>query len=378
MESKQLFARALLPFALLGLSGIALADESAEHSTVYKLLTTISIPNGGLTGFDIGWVDAQAGRFYLADRGGTSGLPRIDVIDTHHLKVLYQIPMPAPATGQPPSTMTPNGVLTFHGPGHHDEEEDEGESGILVAGLNNSSALFVDLSNRLSTPLMVSTGGTGRADELAYDPRDQVILIANDNDPVRFVTFISTKGHPHVVGKISYPQATNGLEQPVWDGAKRRFYLAIPATTANPKGEVDEIDPVKMKITRVFPTSCGPAGLALLPKQHLITSCGDVIEIADNTRTTVAGVGGDEIWYNPGDGRVYFGGGTDRISVPVVSAAEDPQLITSLTVGTKAVTPNHTTHTLAADRENNRLFVPVGNEGVKVYTEVENDDPGED
>src|SRR5215470_14692806 len=85
------------------------------------------------------------------------------------------------------------------------------------------------------------------------------------------------------------------------------FYLALPRTAENPAGEVDEIDPAGQLIRRVFPTTCAPAGLALVPRQRLVTSCGDVINIATGkVLTTVANVGADEIWFNSGEEYVYF------------------------------------------------------------------------
>jgi len=50
----------------------------------------------------------------------------------------------------------------------------------------------------------VDVGGQRRADELAYDPVDQLILIANDDDLDLFATFISVSnvaGNIKVVGK---------------------------------------------------------------------------------------------------------------------------------------------------------------------------------
>jgi hypothetical protein len=35
----------------------------------------------------------------------------------------------------------------------------------------------------------------------------------------------------------------------------------------------------KNVITRSFATTCSPAGLAFIPGQRLITSCGDVVDI---------------------------------------------------------------------------------------------------
>jgi len=345
-------------------------DKNKKKLIPYKLLTTIDIP-GGLTGFDISWVDSESGRYYLANRGNATATPpvgpSISVIDTKHNRFLYAIPL----------STAPNGVASIR---RIRDDDDEDAPGTLVVGGGDSTTIFIDLARPFAPPVTVSTGGNNRADELAYDPVHHIVLIANDRDtPAPFVTFISTAGPPSVLGKIVYdgtsgnPQSTGGIEQPVWDGLTKRFYIAIPSTTANPNGEVDEINPATMKITRVLPTTCGPAGLALIPGQHLMTSCGDVITIATGAIVHVAGVGGDEIWFNRGDERVYFGGGVDRISVPVVSALPPYNLMTTLVVGQILVPPpnaaNHTTHSVAADSELNRIFVPVTHEGVKVYTD---------
>jgi hypothetical protein len=186
-----------------------------------------------------------------------------------------------------------------------------------------------------------------------------------------------------VLGKIVYdgslgnPKSTGGIEQPVWNAVTKRFYVSIPKTAGNTNGEIDEINPVTMTITKTFPTSAacgargGPAGLVLIPGQHLMASCGDVADIATSSVVNVSGVSGDEIWFNSGDDRVYFGGGLDRISVNVVNALNPYNLITTLTVGLIATppAPNHTTHSVAADSTLNRIFVPVSHEGVKVYTD---------
>jgi hypothetical protein len=361
----------LLPIvALLSLFAAAYADNS-DKLVPYRLLTTINIPDG-LVGFDISWVDAESGRYYLADRGTATATPTpgIDVIDTKHNQFLYKIPLSSAG----------NGVVAINRPGDDDGAD---QAGVLVVGTADSHALFIDLAHPFATPLAVSTNGNHRADELAYDPLDHIILIANDQDtPAPFVSFISTVTHM-LLGKIVYdgssgnPRSTGGIEQPVWDAATRRFYISIPKTAADTNGEIDEINPVTMKITRIFPTSAacgargGPAGLALIPGQHLIASCGDVLDIASGSVLNVPGVSGDEIWFNPGDDRVYFGAGLDRISVNVVNGLSPYNVITTLTVGLIATppAPNHTTHSVAADSQLNRIFVPVSHEGVKVYTD---------
>jgi hypothetical protein len=387
LQTKRIPLALLVPAALMVFVSARADDDHNEKLSTYKQVTTISIPD--LVGFDISWVDSESARYYLADRGTghTPATPRIDVIDTDKNKLLDPIPL----------TTAPNGVVAIHRTGSDDQED---QPGTLVVGGANSTAIFIDLAHPLAPPFTVNTGGKGRADELAYDPSDHLILIANDRDADLFVTLISTMNSPHIVGKILYdgsvpgnPKSTGGIEQPVWDGKTKRFYLAIPATSDHPKGEVDEIDPLGMsvppdsgqgKITHRFQTSCGPAGLVLIPGQRLMTSCGDVLDIKKGQHHedkavvfTVPNVGGDEIWFNRGDERVYFGG-YKGINVPVVNGLKPYNQIANLVVGLIATppAPNHTTHSVAADSENNKVFVPVSHEGVQVWTAEEDNDNG--
>jgi hypothetical protein len=104
--------------------------------------------------------------------------------------------------------------------------------------------------------------------------------------------------------------------------------------------------------------------------------------------TTVPKVGADEIWYNPGDERVYFGG---FFSVPVVSgkppyAAIGPPVPCATPgampsplpwCGFFAPPPPQFSHSIAADSENNRVYLPVTNVGVMVFTAEKPDDEGD-
>lgn len=336
--------------SLAVLCAIGAAQQGAPVAG-YKLLDTIKLPNN-LSANDISWVDAGTARYYLADHGtGSTVAPTLDVIDTLNRQFVTAIVMPS----------STNGVVGL--PRSHE----------VWVGLNNSTVAVVNTdTNTISQ--VIATGGTGRSDELAYDPADSLVLIANDRDTPPFVSFISTRSYT-VVKKLAYdgnqaPQSTGGLEQPVWDGQIGKFYLAVPATKANPNGEIDELDPTSMTVTRSMPTVCtGPSGLVLVPNQRLVTACGDVIDIlSGKVVTTVKGVGGDEIWYNSGDQRVYFGGGTDRISVSVVDA-NSYALLTKLTVGQTVPAPgvSQTTHSVAADADSNEVFVPVTNAGIQVW-----------
>ena len=58
--------------------------------------------------------------------------------------------------------------------------------------------------------------------------------------------------------------------------------------------------------------SCGPAGIALGPNQHLLLGCAQQPSVVINAKTgaivaTIPQVGGsDEVWFNPGDNRYYL------------------------------------------------------------------------
>lgn len=313
----------------------------------YKLLKTIQIP-GGLAGNDISWVDSANARYYLADRGNATGNPvvgpRIDVIDTQIDQFLTSIPL----------TSAGNGILAV--PRAHE----------IWVGSNDSTVSVIDTTSNAVTHV-ISTGGKQRADEMAWDPVDQLLLVANDRDAPPFVSFISGRTYS-VAGTIAYdgtaaPMSTGGIEQPVWDGATGKFYIAIPATKTNANGELDEIDPRTFKVTRSFPTACkGPSGLVLVPNQRLVTACGDVVDIASGAVvTTIPSVSGDEIWYNPGDQRVYFSGSQNVFAVD----ANSYTTLATLVVGVPAMAPapSQSTHSLAADADTQELFVAVSATG---------------
>lgn len=340
------------------------------RSQGYTRLTVISLPNvpppTGSFSYDIGWVDSPTHRYYLADRTNKA----IDVVDTTSNTLLTML-----AAGKfqgftgNPDTSGPDGVLLIP------------EDRQLWVGDAHSLVKVVDVTSG-EVVATISTGGENRADELAYDPQDHLILIANDADDPPFLTFISTTTKT-VVGKIPYPQATDGLEQPVWNPANDMFYQAVPASKANPGGEIARIDPKTMRLAAIYPvTGCQPAGLILGPQQHLLLGCsGGAIAAGAHAQTlvmdatdgfilaTISEVGGsDQVWYNAGDNRYYLAarqmtstgmkGGTVTPVLGVIDAATN-QWIANVPTGPNA-------HSVAADSGNNRVFVPTP-QGIAVF-----------
>jgi hypothetical protein len=206
----------------------------------------------------------------------------------------------------------------------------------LWAGDGDGTVKVFNLdSNGLPTTMLtpVNAGGNRRADEMAFDPDDHLVLVAWDDDADLFVALISVSSTPTVVGKISIPEAaTCGIEQPVYDRHLKRFFLAIPCTsTTNPanhntavhaNGEIAVINPKTKSIENVFGldgTLCFPHGLALGPRDNLLLGCsGDapagsqmksiILRATDGTiLNTFTQLGGsDEVWYSPADNHYYL------------------------------------------------------------------------
>jgi hypothetical protein len=276
----------------------------------------------------------------------------------------------------------------------------------------------------LVSAVTTATADLTRADELAFDPKDNVILAINNTDTPPFGTFIKvnpstcaltqpTLAPPGVAtpdrllfNAANGADAQNGAEQPQWDPATRRFYLSIPQIGSSPaNGGVVRIDPATRKIDHTFPISfCGPAGLTKGPDHDFLVGCNTTFDTAGNvwsvtdTNTAaphafvlnvstgavheVVGVGaGDEIWFNSGDGNYYTAssgsplrpldqsGAADAQGAAVLGVidAEDENLIQQVpTFNVPAVTtgtaqhPASTAHSVAADASNNHIFVPLG------------------
>jgi hypothetical protein len=185
-------------------------------------------------------------------------------------------------------------------------------------------------------------------------------MIANPNDAPPFVSFLSIDTQT-VVGQYVYPASQGvsnggGLEQPLWDPLTDKFYLTVPATNSS-VGSVDVFNPTTFARENSYPVAAcnaGPAGLVLTANQHMMTSCGIPLDArSGNILAAPNGVASDQIWYNPGDNRYYFG------SRGSVVDADTNQVIATLTGLTGRV--------IAVDPNNNHVFTPVGGTGIVVY-----------
>ena len=422
-----------VPFLLLG-TGSGRADDR-DHGRVkgpVKLLKTIPVPvssanstAGALYSFDISFVDQTTQTYYLADRSNKA----VDVVNAKTDTFVTQI---FPNNGHAPFAGFVPCVPAAAA------NDCAGPNGVVAAFpwlfVTDAPSRVLTFDLRTSPPTTVSevftkAGEPTRADELAYDPRDGLLLVINNASDPPFGTLIQVNkatGVLTVVKNIDFDaahgvDAQNGAEQPVWDPGTGKFYLSIPqigptlshggVLRISTTGTVEATYPVEF---------CSPAGLALGPKQDLLVGCNTVFDTAGGVWTGNAdrdihsaqpryvildaktgdidkilfGVGpGDEVWFNKGDGNYYTASSGSPLAPNAITPPRSPvgtavtapvltaqgaailgvidaekqkllQLVPTLNVPARvAPAPNPhpagTAHSVAANAENNHVFVPL-------------------
>lgn len=408
---------AVLPPALL-LAGASAWGAAPETNGPLSLQTTIQIPpaatnaTGGMYAFDISWVDQTTHTYFLGDRSNAA----VDEVNATTGTFVKHITASPAFAGVKLNTMTgavnnnisgPNGVATGVVAGQDCLFAGDGPSRVVSFALPAGKQVGD-----------VKTGGMFRADEMAFDPKDDILLVANNADTPPFVTLIHvSKTCALTVGKkISFTNATNGAEQPAWDPGTQRFYMSLPSisgTTASPGiiGGIARINPLTAKVETTFAIPfCMPAGLALGPNQTLLAGCsvvydtmGDpwfgadtnsanplqVIIDTNGVYAFVPGIGSsDEVWYNSGDNHWYTGSqntpysphpvasmtgglsttdqgagllgaidGTSQSLDQIVPTFDVPGVKPFL--GPAPGHPSGSSHSVAADAANNHVFVPL-------------------
>lgn len=369
---------------LLGGNPARAQDETPVSST---RVPAITLPGGHkITSFDISFVDPVIGVYLLADRTNKA----VQAVDTY-TNTLFG-----------PYTATPPFAGVAHNPNGTVNNDKSGPDGVLTvnhreiwAGDGDSTIKVIDLFTGKTTHV-INTGGKNRADELCFDPRNQLVMMANDaEDPFPFVTIISTRSYSVLTkitmdgvskpaGGLVAPKATNGIEQCQWDLRTGNFYVNIPEVngTGNDKapGAVLEISPNgKILSDWVVPLAfcAGPQGMALGPDNQILLGCNDPNKtvkstiivhnskgIADPIIVVPNQDGSDEVWYNEGTGEYFLAlsGGANPQRLGIIDLTLDPD-ITDQSVKTglpnTAATPHGTNHSVAVDPVFNQIYVPI-------------------
>jgi hypothetical protein len=353
---------------------------AAPANEQYTATQIVNVP-GGLTSFDISFVDPAINTFVLTDRTNKA----IDVVNTN-TKVLVQRPASPPFVGivaSPANASGPNGVIIVD---HREIWAADGPllgncvpspTGLRCTGpvLAQSSVKVIDLQTGATTHV-IPNGGVRRADELCVDPNRGVVLVANDDPLDNFLTFISTTTY-QIVATIrldgSDPNGNSiiadGIEQCQWNPRNGKFYLAVPATKDSQGNEgpglvlvISAHNPFKVEQVFTIPASTGctgPQGLAFGPNHEIQLGCGGpstaslIIDDANgNVIATQTGEGGaDEVWYNSGNNHFFIArSGAAKLGVQDAGPppSGDPDGVSAIG-----------SHSVAADSVRNEVYVPI-------------------
>jgi hypothetical protein len=334
---------------LLGILALALVLPFALPVTSsaqdVKLLGVVAVPGSPILSSDITWGDPGTERVYLTDRSNFG----VDILDGENHFFVGRVggmvgPAPGPADGtHAHNGPGPNGVVVT---GDKVLWAGDGDSLTTVADVDPSSPTYLQIlpGGHIDTSNPECDNGVahwcGRDDEIAWDPKDRVIMIANNgpsdvnapHGPVApYVTLISGDFPYSIIApQILFP-GTTGIEQPLWDPDLRggRFLLTVPGSLANHIPPfIAIIDPADGFVDETIYLDCHEllgttsqsiTGIALGHDQHiLVSACGagpvpsapiivNAVTLEVHAVVTQVG-GGDQVWYNSGDNRFYVTG----------------------------------------------------------------------
>ncbi len=409
---------ALVAAPALLISGAGAWAASPENNGPVTLQFTIPIPpvatnaTGGMYGFDISWVDQTTQTYYLGDRSNAA----VDVVNAKTGVFVKHITATPAFAGVVLNTMTgavnnnlsgPNGVVTGVVAGQD----------CLFAGDGPSRVVSFTLPGGKQVT-SISTGGMFRADEMAFDPKDRLLAVANNADTPPFVTLLNVSSKcaltiksKTLLNAANGVDAQNGAEQAVWEPVTQRFYMSIPQVGPDLlSGGIARINPMTGKVeTVLFVPFCQPAGLALGPNQTFLAGCSVVFDTTGTAWTGsstdsanpvqviidtngifafVSGVGSsDEVAYDSGDNHWYTGTSNSPYSAHPVAGTTGAtsttdqgaailgvidgtsqnldQIVPTINVpgvkpflGPPPGHPSGSSHSVAANATNNWVFVP--------------------
>ena len=381
-----------LASSALCLLNLSLGTGPALADPLYHLLTTIPVPSnpagnvqgGAFTGYDIAYFDGTTQLMYLADRSNAS----VDIFSAKTNSFVGRVGSFVGIQPQPVNPATVNNDIS-------------GPDGVVVANFGGAKQLWAgdgpsllkgfDLTLPGSPPLSGTPINTGaspatRVDEMAFDPKDHLLLVANNAADPPFATLVDTQSKA-IVTKITFdgktvaqggdghnaPNATNGIEQSVWDPSHGgRFFISIPQLNGSGPGGVAMLD-ISGNVTHVYDfgsaglggfAACSPAGLALGANGKLMVGCGVASQsiLLDpnanggngSTKAFSQVSGEDMVWFDPTTDR-YFLAARLNPGGPVLGIIDG---LTETFLENVRTTPGD--HSVAVDPVSGEVFVPFG------------------
>jgi hypothetical protein len=393
-------ASAVSVVTVLPAAGMAEAHVAGAPSGGYRQIANLTGPNvpffkappGSLVA-DIIFVDPALHRVYLSDQSnvmpGTSGhvVGAVDAWDTRTFKFVGAM------------------FGRFTGlAGFPQSFDTEGPDGVLVDNLghiwagNGDNRVMVGDARTMKEIKVITTGGTGRADELAYDPNNQTILVTNPGASPPGWTLIDARTF-RILGRATLGAGVpkGSIEQPKFDPLLGKFVSSVGQLSSHDThGAIAVVDTQVAPHSHTVPAKafrisvkCNPLGMAVGPGRDLFLSC---FNGPSAIATALQGGAGfqvvkqfpqaccsDEAWYDPHLGRYYAASflnpnGTGKDPVVTVVDANSRSFITNIKIFTPNLAPNGSVapepdmsfHSVAADPVTGYVYVPAAT-GVRVF-----------
>lgn len=324
------------------------SHDKGKKDAPVVLLCAIQAPGPVvLTQGQKGWVDGD--HYYLANQSNKS----LDIFDADELTFTGRV------EGFAGNLPAGGGTDLTNGPGPSAIAFSNHRTAWVSDG--NSTTWIVDVESKqiigsVNTSIPACDGGTatthycGRANEIAYDPEHQQILVQNPSPLAvaaphgaidTYASIINARPPYNIVGTVAFPNR-RGQEAPVYDKQTHRWLTAVSGRQVVAGGVVTElyhqyvavIDPSVLPLTveQQFDIDCTALGItvavtpanptgrtfgindppnAIGPNQNMvIPGCGRPLIMNAATGAFVnSGItqvgGGNETWYNKGDKNFY-------------------------------------------------------------------------
>jgi hypothetical protein len=400
-----------------GFAGAVLAMAMTPSLAVdekFALTGIVQLPGlQELYSFDISFVNPQANALAIAasrvvGSGGNFGT--IIIINPSENVVSAELQASPPFVGNcNPSPAVrvnwsgPNGVLIIAKEGNNAQVW-AGDGPVFATPCISTTALVtpstvkvLDLNSGATIAVIPTGTGVGtktpgirRADELCYNPKSKVVLIANDDPADNFITFIDAETFG-VIQRIRFDGTdsngdnilANGIEQCAYNPRDGNFYINIPNTGAVTlpaplNGMTLRISgKAPFKVEKVIAdfskapwstTGCtGATGIAIGPAGQIGLSCGLIINDNGAIVANFPSEGNsDEMWYNSGNNSYFLANSTCKQTVTttgclgIIDAGPAPSADVAAGTATGS-------HSVAVDARSNQVFVPItGNTGQAV------------
>ena len=329
----------------------AVALVAPAHAEGLKQVGTIPIPGAPITSFGVITIDPSGGRGYLADKDNAA----VDIIDTRTDTYVGRIGGFA-GNSKGGASSGPNGIIVVN-----DGAElwaSDGDSTIKV--IDPKAGKIVDT---------IATGGKKRANAMAYDPKDRIVIVANPNEEPPFLSLVSTQPGHKILAKIPVEDAAESLERSEFYAPTGTFYTDVPTLRADhAKGALAETDPKTGKLTLHEMDHCNPHSVAIVSDATMFLGCamtpagapapGGELAIFDvgtgKAVSYLAGLGGQgDTAINPALGLFYqsASNNTDGPKLRVIDI-KSRKLVQAIPTSIGA-------HSMAVDVARNHVYLPT-------------------